>query len=58
MINKYTPIYLAGHLGLVGSSILKKLKQLDYKNIIVASRKQLDLLNQDAVISFFKKKKT
>jgi len=57
MINKYTPIYLAGHLGLVGSSILKKLKQLDYKNIIVASRKQLDLLNQDAVISFFKKKK-
>ena len=49
-------IFLAGHNGLVGSAILRKLKKKKYKKIITISRKNLDLLNQKAVYSFFKKK--
>lgn len=50
-------IFLAGHKGLVGSAILRKLKQKKYNNIITADRKTLDLLNQKAVFSFLKRKK-
>ena len=49
-------IFLAGHKGLVGSAILRKLKK-NYKKIITISRKNLDLLDQKAVHSFLKKKK-
>ena len=57
MIKKNSRIYIAGHKGLVGSSILKKLKDLNYKNLIVRSKKQLDLTNARRVEFFFKKKK-
>ena len=50
-------IFLAGHKGLVGSAILRKLKKKNYKNIITADRKKLDLLNQKSVYKFLKKKK-
>jgi len=50
-------IFLAGHKGLVGSAILRKLKQKNYKNIITADRKKLDLLNQKSVYKFLKKNK-
>ncbi len=50
-------IFLAGHKGLVGSAILKKLKKKNYKNIIIADRKKLDLLNQRSVYKFLKKNK-
>ena len=50
-------IFLAGHKGLVGSAILRKLKQKNFKNIITADRKKLDLLNQKSVYKFLKKKK-
>ena len=50
-------IFLAGHKGLVGSAILRKLRKKNYKKIITISRKNLDLLNQKAVYSFLKKKK-
>tara|TARA_B100000579_G_scaffold148368_1_gene120333 strand:- start:1021 stop:1932 length:912 start_codon:yes stop_codon:yes gene_type:complete len=50
-------IFLAGHKGLVGSAILKKLKNKNYKNIITADRKKLDLLNQRSVYKFLKKNK-
>ena len=55
MINKNSKIFLAGHKGLVGSGILGYLKISGYKNIYVASRKKLDLLNQNKVFNFFKK---
>ena len=50
-------IFLAGHKGLVGSAILRKLKKKNYKNIITADRKKLDLLNQRSVYKFLKKNK-
>ncbi|MDC0436625.1 GDP-L-fucose synthase [Candidatus Pelagibacter sp.] len=57
MINLKSKIYLAGHKGLVGSSILRKLRSSGYKNIIFKSRKQLDLKNQKKVLQFLKKNK-
>ena len=57
MINKNSKIYVAGHNGLVGSAILRKLKEKKYKNIITVERKKLDLLNQKDVFSFFKRQK-
>ena len=57
MISKSNKIFLAGHNGMVGSAILKKLKNLGYKNIICVSKKKLNLLDQKKVESFLKKKK-
>ena len=56
MINK-KKIFLAGHKGMVGSAIYKKLKLNGYKNILVRSRKELDLLNQRKTFKFLKKNK-
>ncbi len=50
-------IFVAGHKGMVGSSIVKHLQENGYKNIITKSHIELDLTNQKAVIDFFKKKK-
>ena len=57
MISFKSKIYVAGHKGLVGSAIVRKLRQKGYKNIIFRSRKQLDLKNQKKVYSFLKKNK-
>jgi len=57
MISKNNKIFLAGHNGMVGSAILKKLKSLGYKNIICVSKKKLNLLDQRKVENFLKKKK-
>ena len=54
---KKTKIFLAGHNGLVGSSILRKLKEQKFKNIILADRKKLNLLDQKKVFDFLKKNK-
>ena len=56
-MNLESRIYVAGHNGMVGSAIVRKLKELGYKNIITASRKELDLLNQVHVQSFFSNEK-
>ena len=48
-------IFLAGHKGLVGSAILRKLVRKNYSNIITAERKKLDLLDQKKTYSFLKK---
>ena len=48
-------IFIAGHRGMVGSSILRKLKQQNDTNIITCSRKDLDFLSQDKVNNFFAK---
>ncbi len=50
-------VFLAGHKGLVGSAILRTLKKRGYPNIITADKKKLDLLKQNEVNSFLKKKK-
>ena len=49
-------IFVAGHNGLVGSAIMKKLKAKGYKNILTVDKKKLDLLNQKAVFNYLKKK--
>ncbi len=56
-MNYKSKIYVAGHNGLVGSSIVRRLKLKGYKNILTADRKNLDLTNQKKVFDFLKKKK-
>ena len=41
MINIYSKIYVAGHNGLVGSAILRKLEKKGYKNVIYRSKKSI-----------------
>ena len=50
-------IFLAGHKGLVGSAIYRKLIEKKYENIITIDKKKLDLLDQNSVFKFIKKKK-
>ena len=50
-------IFVAGHTGMVGSSILRLLLKKGQKNILTKSHSELDLTNQKDVINFFKKKK-
>ena len=57
MIKKDSRIYVAGHRGLVGSSIIRKLKEKGYKKIIIEIKSKLDLTNQSKVLNFLKKKK-
>lgn len=56
-INKQAKIYIAGHQGLVGSAIVRSLSGLGYKNLILKTRKELDLLSQDKVNRFFARQK-
>ena len=56
-MKKSNSIFLAGHNGLVGKSVLNLLKKKGFKNIITVDRKKLDLRNFDKVKKFFKKKK-
>ena len=53
MIEKDAKIYVAGHRGLVGSSILRALDKAGYKNIVYRTHKELDLTNFEAVKNFF-----
>ncbi len=55
MIKSNSRIFLAGHNGLVGSAVYRKLKTKGYKNIITISRKKLDLVNQEKTFKFIKK---
>ena len=57
MIKLNSKIYVAGHMGLVGSAIIRELKKDGYANIIVSNRKKLDLTNQSDVFKFLKKTK-
>ena len=57
MINKNSKIFVAGHNGMIGSAIVRRLKNLNYKNILIKNRKQLDLIDQKKVYSFLKKLK-
>ncbi|MBN9352229.1 MAG: GDP-L-fucose synthase [Chitinophagaceae bacterium] len=50
-------IYVAGHRGMVGSAIVRKLKKEGYQNLLLRISKELDLRDQKAVEEFFKKEK-
>jgi GDP-L-fucose synthase len=56
-MNKQDKIYIAGHRGMVGSAIKKKLEQEGFKNLILKTSDELDLRNQAAVHIFFEKEK-
>ena len=56
-MNKSDKIYIAGHRGMVGSAIYRKLSSEGFNNIIVRTSSELDLTNQAAVKSFFEKEK-
>jgi len=57
MINKNSKIYVAGHNGLVGSAIVRKLREKGFRKIITISRSKLDLTNETKVYNFLRKKK-
>ncbi len=56
-MDKEAKIYVAGHRGMVGSAIVRKLKKEGYGNIIFRTSKELDLRNQQAVADFFQNEK-
>ena len=56
MLNKKSLIYVAGHTGMVGSSIVRVLKKNNFNNILLTNRKNLDLTNQHKTYLFLKKK--
>ncbi len=56
-MEKNSKIYVAGHRGMVGSAIVRKLQSLGYTNIITKSHSELDLCRQDAVEKFFSEEK-
>jgi len=57
MISKNSKIYVAGHKGMVGSAILKKLRRLGYNKLIFRESSKIDLRNQDKTYKFLKRNK-
>ncbi len=53
-MQQHQKIYVAGHRGMVGSALVRKLQALGYTNIVTRSSAELDLCNQAAVQAFFK----
>jgi GDP-L-fucose synthase len=53
-MQQHQKIYVAGHTGMVGSALVRKLQALGYTNIVTRSSAELDLRNQAAVQAFFK----
>jgi len=56
-MDKNSKIYLAGHTGLVGSALLRKLKEKGYGNIVTRTLSELDLVDQHATAAFFRSEK-
>ena len=56
-MEKNSKIYVAGHRGLVGSAIVRKLEKEGYQNLILRTSSQVDLRDQQAVKDFFEKEK-
>ncbi len=52
-MNKEGKVYVAGHRGMVGSALVRKLKAADFNNIITRTSAELNLTNQQAVADFF-----
>jgi GDP-L-fucose synthase len=56
-VDKNSKIYIAGHRGMVGSAILRRLQHAGYKNFVVKTSEELDLRNQQQVANFFSEEK-
>lgn len=56
-MDKNEKIFIAGHRGLVGSALVRKLESEGYNNLILKTRKELNLVNQNEVNAFFAKEK-
>jgi GDP-L-fucose synthase len=56
-MEKTAKIYIAGHRGMVGSGLERKLRKEGYNNIVTRTSNELDLRNQQAVNDFFEKEK-
>lgn len=56
-MNKSSKIYIAGHRGLVGSAIYRRLKSEGYSNLVIRTSKELDLTSQAEVETFFENEK-
>ena len=56
-MDKHSRIYVAGHTGLVGSAILRRLQADNYRNLIFRSHAEMDLTRQTVVEDFFKTEK-
>ena len=52
-MNQFSKIYIAGHTGLIGSALLKKLQSLGYQNLLLPSHQELELTNRQSVFNFF-----
>lgn len=57
MMEKNVKIYVAGHLGMVGSAIVRELKRQGYDNIVTRTHAELDLCRQAEVEEFFRDEK-
>ena len=57
MINKKSKIYIAGHKGMVGSSLVRLFQKKGYTNILTRTKKQLNLLDQSKTYAYLKKQK-
>ena len=56
-MDKNSKIYVAGHRGMVGSAIVRKLSNEGFENIVTRTSSELDLRNQQAVEDFFAEEK-
>ena len=57
VMDKSDKIYVAGHRGMGGSAIVRRLKTLGFSNIVARTSSEMDLRNQSAVETFFKTEK-
>lgn len=57
IMDQNAKIFVAGHRGMVGSAIVRRLQRAGYQNVITRSRQELDLLNQQAVHDFLSAEK-
>ena len=55
-MNKLDKIYVAGHRGMVGSAIVRKLTSEGFENLLLKTSTELDLRNQQEVVAFLQKK--
>ena len=56
-MEKTAPIFVAGHTGLVGSAVVRRLRAAGYSNLLLRTHKELDLERQDSVERFFRAEK-
>ena len=56
-MRKTSKIFVAGHTGMMGSALLRQLRDSGYSNVLIKTRQELDLTNQAAVNAFFEQEK-